>query len=80
MRSRPDARGLAIAAIASVVKAPLGKDGISYLMALIKAGVETALTPDYIAQILAQTRCASLEVALVQVKNSIGRGKHDGKS
>lgn len=78
--SRPDVIGLTKAAIASVGKAELGKDGISYLIALIKAEVKTALTPGYVAQILALTRCASLEDALVQVKNIIGGGAHDGQS
>ena len=76
---RPNATELAEAAIDSVGKAKLGKDGISYLMNLYKGGVETALTPDYIAQILTQTRCTSLEDALAQVRNSM-EGTHNGQS
>lgn len=76
---RPNATELAEAAIDSVGKAKLGKDGISYLMNLYKGGVETALTPDYIAQILTQTRCTSLVDALAQVRNSM-EGTHNGQS
>ena len=75
---RPNASELAKAAITSVEKAKLGKDGISYLMNLIVAGIETALTPDYIAQVLAQTNCASLEEALAQVKDLSEKGMHNG--
>lgn len=77
--TRPNASELAKAAIASVGKAELGKDGISYLMGLIETGVETALTPDYIAQILTQTGCRSLDDALAQVRISMG-GTHNGQS
>lgn len=48
----PDPRKLAEAAIESVAKAPAGKDGISYLMDLIKADVITALTPRYQEEVL----------------------------
>src|SRR6266545_3317363 len=43
---RPTANELATAAVASVGKAPLDMDGISYLMQLSESGVETALTAE----------------------------------
>lgn len=64
----PDPKALAEAAIGSVAKAPPGKDGISYLVDLIDAGVETELTPGYIEQILAMTGAASLPEALDSLK------------
>lgn len=60
---QPNPRMLAEAAVASVAKAPYGSDGISYLLALIKAGVETTLTADYARNILAVTGAATLEEA-----------------
>lgn len=75
---QPNAYELAKAAIASVEKAPPGKDGISYLMSLIKAGVETTLTPEYVTQVLAQTYRTSLNDAFDKVKNTIGGGGQSG--
>ena len=72
--SDPDPRALAEAAICSVAKAAPGKDGISYLMDLIKAGVETALTPRYIDHILALTGTTSLAEALDSVGSRSNRG------
>ncbi|MBZ5554571.1 MAG: N-6 DNA methylase [Acidobacteriia bacterium] len=60
----PDPLSLARAAISSVPKASPGQDGISYLMSLIQVGVETALTPSYVAEILALTGTTSLAEAL----------------
>jgi hypothetical protein len=60
----PDPHSLACAAIRSVTKARPGEDGISYLMKLICVGVETTLTPRYVAEILALTGTGSLAEAL----------------
>lgn len=66
--SDPHPQALAEAAIGSVTKAPSGKDGISYLVDLINAGVETQLTPGYIKHILGLTGAASLGEALDSLK------------
>jgi hypothetical protein len=60
----PDPESLAEAAIASVGRANAGKDGISYLIDLLEAGVETPLTRRYIAEILARTSASDLADAL----------------
>jgi len=60
----PDPRELARAAVESVAKAMSGKDGISYLMDLISAGVVTALTARYQKEILIVTNSGSLREAL----------------
>ena len=57
------AKHLAELAIASVAKAPDGLDGISYLSAAKKHGIETALSPAYEAEILKETKCKDLEQA-----------------
>lgn len=67
---RPDAAELAARAIESVRAAEDGKDGISYLMSNLAAGIETPLTPAYRAEILRQTKTESLEEALTQVKSA----------
>lgn len=64
----PDPRELAKAAVESVAKATPGKDGISYLMDLISAGVETALTAFYANEILALTVSSSLAEALGKIR------------
>ncbi len=61
--SNPDPKILAKAAVDSVAIAPRGKDGISYLMNLISAGVMTLLTPGYQAEILALTESTTLSEA-----------------
>ena len=66
--SSPDPGVLARAAVDSVMAAPRGKDGISYLMQLVEAGVVTALTPSYQKQILDLTATASLVEALESVR------------
>ena len=58
--AHPDAHSLAKAAVASVAKAPIGKDGISYLMQLVESGVETALTGEYCAEVLLLTGAKTL--------------------
>ena len=60
----PTAEILAQASVASVAEAPVGKDGISYLLQLIASGVETALTADYKAAILHLTGAGTLQQAL----------------
>jgi hypothetical protein len=67
---RPDAEELAMRAIQSVKTADDGKDGISYLIGNLAAGIETPLTPAYRAAILRQTNTESLEKALDQVKSA----------
>ncbi len=64
----PTSEMLAQAAVASVAKAPVGKDGISYLLQLIESGVETALTADYQAAILRLTGASTLPQAIVQLR------------
>ena len=59
-----DARELATRAIESIQTAENGKDGISYLLSNLAAGIETPLTPAYKAEILRQTKTESLENAL----------------
>lgn len=46
----------------------VGKDGISYLIAARRHGIETPLTKDYAAQILSQTNTTSLEDALCSIR------------
>lgn len=62
--SVPTADLLAQAAVGSVDKAPVGKDGISYLLQLLESGVETALTADYSAAILRLTGAGTVQDAL----------------
>jgi hypothetical protein len=57
------AKHLAECAIASVAKAPLGMDGISYLIDTIRDGISTPLSPCYASEILRLTGAASLEAA-----------------
>ena len=64
----PNPTSLADAAIASVGRAAPGKDGISYLMCLLDAGVETELTSRYVAEILARTGTSDLQGALHRLK------------
>lgn len=62
--SAPVPKVLAEAAVKSVTKAKHGEDGISYLINLITAGVETALTEQYQNEILALTSSSTLADAL----------------
>jgi len=66
--SAPDPRELARAAVESVAKAKPNMDGISYLMELVNAGTETALTDSYRNEILAVTGSSSLAEALEAVR------------
>jgi hypothetical protein len=64
----PTAEMLAEAAVASVAKAPVGKDGISYLAQLSELGVETALTAEYRAAILRLSGAGTLAQAIDQLR------------
>ena len=64
---------LAAAAIDSVSRADYGMDGISYLIDLKAAGVNTPLTHVYTNEILARTGCATLPEALAAVKAASSR-------
>ena len=64
-----DPGSLAEAAIDSVSRADPGMDGISYLMELKAAGVETPLTQAYTDEILSRTGCATLPEALEAVND-----------
>lgn len=57
------AKRLAELAIESVAEAPEGLDGISYLSAATKHGIQTALSRDYEAEILKATDSETLEEA-----------------
>lgn len=76
----PDPEMLARAAIASVGSARAGMDGISYLISLLEVGVETALTPQYVAAILSQTSAADLRGALCQLRTTQSEVSCDGQS
>lgn len=67
--AHPNAQALAKAAVMSVAKAPLGKDAINYLIQLTEAGVETALTAEYRAEILRLTKAINLQQALSLLLN-----------
>lgn len=66
----PEPAVLAQAAIASVRHAPLGKDGITYLMSLMDHEIITPLTHAYRDEILRQTGTASLRAALVAARQT----------
>lgn len=65
------AERLAALAIASVGKAPPDLDGISYLIATKKHGIQTALSPAYENEILKETQCQSLDEALETLLSAI---------
>lgn len=67
--AEPTAAILARSAIESVAKADPGMDGITYLMGNIESGINTPLTKNYEAEILAQTKATSLAEALLKIKN-----------
>ncbi len=56
-------------ALESVSKAKPGLDGITYLIAAKKYGIQTALSDDYEAEILRQTSTSSLEEALKSLQS-----------
>ncbi len=67
-KRNPKARNLARQAIKSVAKAKEGKDGISYLIKVKKAGVKTPLMSEFEKEVLKQTGTESLEEALAAQK------------
>ena len=66
--SNPEPSLLASAAVASVAKAPVGKDGISYLIQLSESGIETELSAQYCTEVLRLTSAGSLEQARNNLK------------
>lgn len=58
--SAPNVSELAKAAVESVAWAPQTRDGISYLMDFMEAGISTPLTRQYEKEILVQTSTATL--------------------
>jgi len=69
----PSPSMLAEKAIASVAKAKPGMDGISYLLQAIQSGIQTPLTEQYVAAILARTLTRTLEDALHSLRFSLKR-------
>ena len=76
----PDPASLADAAIRSVGRAALGKDGISYLIGLLEAGIETALTPLNVAEILSRTGASDLAGALRHLRTAQQEAIRNGQS
>ena len=70
----PNPRVLAEAAIDSVAKAPIGRDGISYLIDNSTADIVTSLTPRYRESILALANASDLAEALDSVRGRTRRG------
>lgn len=66
--AQPSATELAKQAVQSVKKAESGKDGITYLINAMSAGIITPLTESYVAEILRLTNAASLSEALKAVQ------------
>ena len=66
--ANPTVEKLSQKAIQSVKIAAEGKDGITYLLDNIAAGIKTSLTSDYEAEILKQTNTGSLQEAIKKVK------------
>jgi hypothetical protein len=64
----PDALDLAKAAIKSVKVADNGKDGITYLMDNVAAGIDTPRTREYVNEILRITKTETLEEALIEAQ------------
>jgi len=69
----PDPASLADAAISSVGRAAPGKVGISYLIGLLAAGIETDLTSRYVAEILSRTGASDLAGALRALRTAATR-------
>ena len=76
----PAADDLARRAIQSVHAAEAGKDGITYLMDAIAAGIETPLTQSYRSQILEQTNAISLQEALRRAKKQVAAAAEGGRA
>jgi len=64
----PDAAKLAQLAIKSVAESDLGKDGITYLMNAMQAGIETPLTAAYADEVKRLTGASDLSEALTKLK------------
>lgn len=75
----PDPAALAVAAIESVGRAAPGKDGISYLIGLLAAGIETTLTPRYIEEIVSRTDTLDLDSALRRTQMTMKEAPRDGQ-
>ena len=71
---KPNAKDLATRAIESVQGAEIEKDGITYLLNNISAGISTDLTTAYEGEILRQTRASSLEEALQNLIRRLSSG------
>jgi hypothetical protein len=69
--AHPSATELGKHAIKSVKKAEDGKDGITYLMNAMSAGIITPLTDRYVQEILTLTETASLHEALEAAKTIV---------
>ena len=69
--AKPTAEFLASAAVSSVPKAKIGRDGISYLMQVRASGVETRLTSGYEAKILRTTGSETLFQALAGLQGKM---------
>lgn len=76
----PDPASLADAAITSVGRTAPGKDGISYLIGLLEAGIETAITSRYVAEILLRTDASDLESALRRLRTTVKQGQRNVQS
>jgi hypothetical protein len=78
--SEPNPESLARASIDSVGRAAPGKDGISYLIGLLAAGIETDLTSRYVAEILSRIGASDLAGALRALRTAQQERLHDGQS
>ena len=65
----PTAERLADLAIGSVAKADKGRDGITYLINAISAGIQTPLTEEYAAEIMRRVNANTLEEALATIRS-----------
>lgn len=77
---RPAVDLLVQAAIASVAKAAPGKDGITYLLDAMAAGIKMPLTGDSTAEILRQTATESLGDALRKLLQSACPIRHSTRA
>lgn len=78
--AEPDPASLAGAAIASVGRAAPGRDGISYLIGLLNAGIETTHTAGYVAAILSRIGASDLEGALCRLQATVAGRPCNGQS
>lgn len=73
---RPEAKNLALRAIKSVVKADVGKDGITYLRCRRDEGIETPLMHEYEKALLKKVGASSLEDALKKAGRATDNTAH----